>query len=396
MRILDVSPKDMSRLESGSVVRTHNLLTHLSTDHTVQQFSLEWSGAPPRKSSVTTIRHGNTYVEHRYAGPLAWSLATAARRSWLGVPVASGATLQTVRPSQLDSLIRWADVILVEFPWQFQYCRRRARGAVLVLASHNVERQKFPSWARAAHVDPQRSPWVRYVARAEARAVARADLVIAVSEADRDLFVATYNVNPARIAMIPNGADIDLYVPADAMTRRAAKRELGLPDRPTVVYAGANVPPNRDGLQTVRELAAQLEDVTFLVLGDVARAERRGNLICTGFVADLRLHLQAADIALCPIRYGGGTKIKLLESLAAGLPTVVFQESLRGFAARAGEHVLVADTTTAGLAEALRTLLGDDELASRLGARGRQLVVDRYSWRQGAAELAAVLQRQVG
>jgi glycosyltransferase involved in cell wall biosynthesis len=302
-----------------------------------------------------------------------------------------------VRPSQLDSLIRWADVILVEFPWQFRYCRRRAGGAAVVLASHNVERQKFPSWARAAHVDPGRSPWVRYVARAEAHAVARADLIVAVSEADRDLFVAMYNVDPARIAMIPNGADTDLYVPADAMTRRAAKRELGLPGRPTVIYAGANVPPNRDGLQTVRELAAQLEDVTFLVLGDVARADparqphlhrvrRRPAPPPAG-----RRH-RALSHSVWRWNQGQAPRIARGGSADCGLPRVVARICL---AARAGEHVLVAGKSTAELAEALRTVLADDDLASRLGARGRQLVVDRYSWRQGAADLAAVLQRQV-
>ncbi|MGH7722237.1 MAG: glycosyltransferase family 4 protein [Candidatus Dormibacteria bacterium] len=392
MRILDVSPKDMSRLESGSVVRTHNLLSQLSARHTVRQFSLEWSGRPRRSRTVTTVAHAGTYVEHRLSSPLEWSLATVARHAWIGVPMASGATLQMLRPRQLDSLLGWADAVLVEFPWQFEYCRRRAAGAALVLASHNVERQKFPSWARAAGIDPQRSPWVRYVARSEASAVAHADLVVAVSEADRDLFVATYGVSPARIAVIPNGADIDLYSPADEAARRAAKRELDLPDRATVIFAGADVPPNRAGAQAIREAAARLPEVTFLILGDVASPGRSGNVVCTGYVADLRLHLQAADIAICPIRHGGGTKIKLLESLAAGLPTVVFEEALHGFAARPGEHVLLAAGGGAGLAEAVRTLLADPGLASELGENGRRLVVERYSWRRVGAELADALQ----
>ncbi|MEO8899661.1 MAG: glycosyltransferase family 4 protein [Candidatus Dormibacter sp.] len=385
----------MTRLESGSVVRTYNLLTQLSQRHSVEQFSLEWAGRLPARGSTRTITHTSTYVEQRYASPLAWSLATATRHAWMGVPVASGATLRLARPAQLDRLIARADAILVEFPWQFEYCARRAAGALTVLASHNVERFKFPSWARAARVDSRRSLWVRYIARAEANAIARADLIIAVSDSDRDEFVATYGVDPSRIAVVPNGADTDLYVPADPVAKRDAKKRLDLPDLPTVIFAGADVPPNRDGVRTVCEAATRLPDVTFLVIGDVAKPERRGNLVFTGFVTDLRSHLQAADIALCPIQYGGGTKIKLLEALAAGLPTVVFEEALKGTDARHGEHVLAADKSTDGVATAVQALISDPALAARIGAGGRQLVVERYSWQQGARILAGALEAHV-
>ncbi|MFI5313160.1 MAG: glycosyltransferase family 4 protein [Candidatus Dormibacteria bacterium] len=395
MRILDVSPKDMTRLESGSAVRTYNLLSQLSRQHSVEQFSLEWAGRLPARSSTRTIVHTSTYLEHRYASPLAWSLATIPQHAWLGVPVASGATLRLARPAPLDALIRRADAILVEFPWQFEYCARRAAGAAMVLASHNVERFKFPSWARAARIEPQRSMWVRYIARAEANAVARADLIIAVSDSDRGEFIATYGVDPARVAVVPNGADTDLYVPADPPTKRDAKKRLDLPNRPTVIFAGADVPPNRDGLRTVCEAAARLPDVTFLVIGDVARPRRDGNLVFTGFVTDLRLHMQAADIALCPIQYGGGTKIKLLESLAAGLPTVVFEEALKGTAARPGEHVVAADRSADGVARAVQALISDTALAARIGADGRRLVVERYSWGQAARTLADALEARV-
>ncbi len=66
--------------------------------------------------------------------------------------------------------------MLVEFPWQFEYCRLRLRHlrrhVPLVLAAHNLERLKFESWARAAGVTVSRFPWTGYVGRAEARAVA--------------------------------------------------------------------------------------------------------------------------------------------------------------------------------------------------------------------------------
>ncbi len=147
-----------------------------------------------------------------------------------------------------------------------------------------------------------------------------AELVIAVSDADRDLFVAHYAADPARVVVAPNGADTDTYTPSDDRARRRAKRRLGLPDKPTVIFAGGDVAPNRAGLRHVERLANLTDRFTFLVVGPVARPRRGGNVVATGFVEDLRLHLQAADLAICPIEHGGGTKIKLLEALAAGLP----------------------------------------------------------------------------
>src|ERR1700722_19480740 len=181
MHILDVSPKDARALDGGSVVRTHNLLRHLSRNHCVQQFSLAWRRNGTSRPSTDAWSHTPSFLEHCYTHPVAGLFASAAQRAWVGVPAASGAALQVTRPRLLDELLDWADVVLVEFPFQFEYCRRRS-DAKIVLAAHNVEAQKFPSWARAVGVNPTRSSWVRYVARAERSAAKHADLIIAVSE----------------------------------------------------------------------------------------------------------------------------------------------------------------------------------------------------------------------
>ena len=96
--------------------------------------------------------------------------------------------------------------------------------------------------------------------------------------------------------------------------------------------------------------------------------------------------------SLCPIEHGAGTRIKLWASLAAGLPSVAFPESLRGTDLRHGEHLLVAEKSAAGLLAALEQLAGDAGLAHRLAAEGRALVVERHDWRLSAARLEAALQ----
>ena len=87
-----------------------------------------------------------SYREIRYSHPLATLVREASERAWVNAPVLGGAAFRLTRPRRLLELLRWADAVLVEFPWQFEHCRRQRPEARLVYASHNVEAQKFASY----------------------------------------------------------------------------------------------------------------------------------------------------------------------------------------------------------------------------------------------------------
>jgi glycosyltransferase involved in cell wall biosynthesis len=115
------------------------------------------------------------------------------------------------------------------------------------------------------------------------------------------------------------------------------------------------------------------------------------NLIATGCVEDYPPYQRAADIGICPIRYGGGTKIKLLESLAGGLPTVAFAASIEGTNLLPDEHLLIADENETALLEALHSLADDRELSERLGAAARRHILAHHDWTRIAEKLEAAL-----
>ena len=375
MRILDVSPRVVQPPARGSSVRTSNLLLRLAERHEVRQFSqARLRGSDPEgsrgRTSCTT-----PYTELGFASPLATLATEIGARSWVRAPVLSGAGLVFAQP--LRRLLRWAEVVVVEFPWQFAACRRIRPEIPAVLATHNVEAAKFAGYAEAAGTPPTTRIWLRWIEELERRAVQTADLVLAVSDADRNELIRLYDVAPSRVVEVPNGADTVRYTPASLATKQAARRALGLPECPTVLFAGSDVPPNRAGLTWVERLAARAPHITFLVTGAVAAPSRNG-IVATGVVEDFGLALAAADYALCPIEFAGGTKIKLLEGLAAGLPTVAFAESLHGLALD-GE-VRVAPKSEEGLLAALEELVADRELARRVAARGREWVVANHDW----------------
>lgn len=380
MKILDVSPRVVVPPIRGSSVRTYNLLRALSIRHEIRQFS---HARPERdaEGGRGLERITPCYSELRHANRLASLLGELPVRTWPSAPLLSGVGLQLTRPRELNRLLDWADVVLVEFPWQYGYCRRRCPGRPIVLAGHNVEAAKFRSYADSCGMPRTTSVWVRLVEAAERHAVETADLVMCVSESDRDEMVRRYRVPDERLVVVPNGADTSAYAPVDGNMRKAARERLGLPDRPTALFVGADVPPNRAALGWLRRLARRCERFTFLVVGQVAPASRsENNLVALGFVDDLASCYAASDVALCPVEFGGGTKIKLLEGLAASLPTIAFAEALTGLPLEDGRHLLVAEKSEQALLVALRRLVDDSELAARVGAAGRELVAREYDW----------------
>jgi glycosyltransferase involved in cell wall biosynthesis len=393
VRVLDVAPGRVFPARRGMTVRIAALGRELSRRHQVRHLTL--SADPPRRRRGLTRRAvSSSQLELQRIHPLASLVMRASARSWHEAPVLGGLGMRAAEPAALAEQFRWADVVLVEFPWQFRLSRALTpRDTPCVYSSLNIETDKFRSWAEAVNVAPARAaPWLRYIHRAERNAVANADLVTTVSELDRDGFVARFGADPGRTVVVPNGVDTRRFRPATTEQRAAARRELELPERPVVLFQGANMPANFAGLEWVRRLAAADGRFTYLVAGGVAAPERSDRLIVAGPVPDMRPYLAAADLGVCPIAHGGGTKLKLLECMAAGLPTVAFAEGIRGTIARHGEHVLVVPPDETQLLEALGSLADDPLAGGRLGSAARELAERSYDWSVigGALEEALV------
>jgi glycosyltransferase involved in cell wall biosynthesis len=99
----------------------------------------------------------------------------------------------------------------------------------------------------------------------------------------------------------------------------------------------------------------------------------------TGFVDDVRAYFREATAYICPIRVGGGTRLKILDALAMGVPLVGTTFACSGISVQDERHVLLADTPEALVNQVLR-LLADPVLRANLAAQGRDLVCKDYSW----------------
>jgi glycosyltransferase involved in cell wall biosynthesis len=396
VKILDVSPRVAYPPRIGSSVRTYHLLRGLARHHEVRQYSLGRLDGSPFRGRVEEVLAAPGYTEHSVlGGPGSW-ITEISERCWPGAPVLAGARLRFSRPKELSRLLRETDLTIVEFPWAYAYCRSRRPEGPFVLSAHNVEARKFPSYARAAGKSGRRDAWVRYIERAERRAISECDLVLAVSDDDRQKLVRRYSVPESRVVVVPNGADTERLREFSDEERRRARKDLGLPDRPTVVFVGSNVPPNRAAHGWIERAARNCRRFTFLVVGPVASRRAAENLVAAGLVDDVLPYLRAADFSLCPIEHGGGTKIKLLEALAAGLPTVAFPESVLGLPLRDGVDVVVAEKSDSAIASALTGLAAEPARAKRIGRAATELIAERFGWVQIADDLARELEARFG
>jgi glycosyltransferase involved in cell wall biosynthesis len=99
-----------------------------------------------------------------------------------------------------------------------------------------------------------------------------------------------------------------------------------------------------------------------------------------GRVPDVQPYLDGGDLFIAPLREGGGSRLKLLEAFAVGLPTVATTVASAGIDAVAGTHLAIADDEAA-FADAVVRLLEDSGARGALAQAARRLVEDRYDWR---------------
>jgi glycosyltransferase involved in cell wall biosynthesis len=216
------------------------------------------------------------------------------------------------------------------------------------------------------------------------RALARrADAVVAVSPGEGALVRAM--APDTRVVVAPNGVDTDALAPSPPGD---AALFVGLlsyaPNRDAMTWFARDVLPRLGAggpevLVAGRDPGPELESL--------AREAPRLRLL--GFVPDLAPLYARAGVFVNPMRGGGGTRLKMLEAMAAGKAVVSTGIGAEGLALTPGRDVVVADTA-AEFADAVRALLADRGQAERVGRAARALVEARYAWSACLAPIEAL------
>jgi glycosyltransferase involved in cell wall biosynthesis len=199
-----------------------------------------------------------------------------------------------------------------------------------------------------------------------------ADLVLTCSPVD----LAALGAGSVLVA---NGMNVPATLPA---------RDLSGDERPRLVFqANFEWEPNaRAGEELVQKIAPivrqELPGTQARLVGidkDIDHLHDPPRSVVTGPLPSLVPEVMAADAVVVPLRRGSGTKIKVLEAMAAGTPVVGTAIAAEGLEVEDGVHYLHGETP-AELAAACVRLVREPELAERIRTNAFELMQREYSW----------------
>jgi glycosyltransferase involved in cell wall biosynthesis len=388
-RLVVLTPYAVWPPRHGGAIRVAGLLGHLGDGWQVIHFSqsLQRTDVPmPRLRTQVSPR----WTEHKLVDPLSWlwigGLSKVAR-----YPAAHADSMLAVLPHpRVRRALATADCVLVSPHYQMGWVRKHTpRTTPLVVDQHNIEREVWRS---------RGSRWSRWlageIAAGERRAWADADLVLAVTEREAATFISE---GAREVLVVPNGVDVERFRPAESDAERARVRaSLGGPPGAVAVFVGGAGYANRKGLDALEQHAAAFvgAGITVVVVGrlGIGRAHVPG-FVRTGEVAQVSAWLQAADVAVCPLLEGGGTSLKMVEYLAAGLPVVSTAAGARGL--DLVDSVDVVLTEIERMPEAVAALIAEPVRRRALADAARRVAVDRFSWQAIGASTATAFDRLV-
>lgn len=370
---------------AGKRVRTWNLLRRLAERHSVHLLCYG-SASDPAAAAVQRAGISLSVVEPQPA-LTGWRLYLRLLVNLFSPYPFSVTKHYSFRfQKELKTLLENESWDLIQCEWT-PYARfvPLATHVPVLVVTHNVESQ---IWTRRAHharnviakVFFRTQAWK--MKRFERRALRQASAVTAVTANDVDTI---RNWGVGSIRLVPNGVDLQAYNPACDDEHENEILFLGsldwFPNVDSLHYFVNAIFPlvrarnvearlriaGRKPSEALKKMFSGIEGVDFV-----------------GEVEDVRRLLDRASVVIVPLRIGGGSRLKILEALAAGKAVVSTTIGAEGLDVVSREHLMIADSPRE-FAGQVDELLGSRDARLRLGSQGRKFVEERYGW-DGLAE----------
>lgn len=216
---------------------------------------------------------------------------------------------------------------------------------------------------------------------AEGRILRNADMSFAVSEVDRQHFEKLYGISPE---ILPNGVDLDKFELVTDTDINNLRNAYGLNER-TILFMGSySYRPNREAIDlliksVMPKVIQSCPDAQIAIIGDKVPYKEKW-LINPGCIPheEISVFTRACQVGVAPIFSGSGTRLKILEYMAAGIPVVATAKGGEGLSIQNRRDVVIAEEEH--FAGEVVNLFVNGDLAVSLGKNGREVVRSHYSW----------------
>lgn len=391
MKLLWVKADFLHPTNRGGQIRTLEILKRLHTRHEVHYIALNNGNSEGVKRSSDYCSRAYPIDHHvpqkttvAFAGQLLAGLLSP-------LPVAVSRYRSEPMKREIENLSRRQvfDAIVCDFLFP---APNLPDPSACVLFQHNVE---AIIWKR--HVENAPTPAHHLYFQLQARRMESYERetcrsmkkIIAVSEIDAEIMRDQYGAQP--VDAVSTGVDLRYFARPPAAPRLA-----------DLVFIGSmDWMPNIDGAQWfTREILPLIRkrkpgcSVTFAgrnptrALVDLAAQDPYIHL--TGTVPDIRSYLWGSAVSIVPLRIGGGTRLKIFESMAARVPVVATSIGAEGLPVNHGTEIYLADTPQT-FADYCIELMDDPAASVRMAEAGWNLVASRFSWEAVSIEFERLL-----
>jgi len=380
MKILMLVPFLPNISTSGGQTRWYNILKYLSKDHEITLYSLikddsEKKFILPLKKYCRKVK-----VFRRPKSPWAARNLLLAAFSWYPLLVVRNFSLGERKALEKELKTEKYDLIHAETFYVMPHLPKTGIPTMLVeqtieyLVYKHYVANKVPLILRPLFmVDVWKLRfWERYYWR-------KANKLVAVSSEDKRIMEK--EIPGKKIEVIPNGVDVSYF----------AEKKMKKKFPPRVLFVG-----NFKWLQNLEAAEILIDKIWPKVKKKVPQAclwivgrsiparisdlaKESADIEVTQGIPDIREAYKRASVMAAPLRGPGGTRLKILEALASGLPVVSTSIGVAGLNLLPAKHALIADSES-GLAKEIIKLLLKPDLAKRIGEEGRKFAVENYSW----------------
>jgi len=382
-RLLFVADHIPYPLDRGSHIRIHNILEACAAEFDVT-FLAPRSKAQADAQLPASITRA-VLVDPERPPPFSWKIFLQAARFQIGMSLGRTLRARMLLLHALAALDPGSfDLIFAERPHIGLLLRQQRQRTVVDF--DDLEHRKFARSLRTQSASLSKLyTFYRYLIYrwAEQQTFREYPRVFVCSQEDQGILESSGARN---VRILTNGASI----PDQPGTLR--QRKPGEPLR--VVFVGnVGYAPNLDAIRYFAEeicpLAGSLVE-SFAVIGPNATpdlaAQFAGRVKFRGFVPDLGAALAEYDVMVAPIRFGGGTKLKVLDAMAHGIPVLTTGYGAEGLNLADGRSALIADSPDA-MVRALGRLVRTPKLGATLAANAYDLAREHFSWSRTQATL---------
>jgi len=384
MRILVVYPYIPFPVDRGTYQRTYHLLRSLARDHEVDLLALSEDGERCEQRPVFAgfcrrvefVPFTHPPWPRLFPNRLLDPLPTAVRHWQL--PQVAEAIHRFAHGERYD-LAHVCDIVMAQYFFNgLGHLPLAVDRSRVDLQFQLAQRDALSHGARQAVLDWESITKLKRFERRVAQRVA----VEVVCGPDDKTFIHQHISRNVPVQVITNGVDLDYFTPTLSPEPRATE--------PTVLFCGAmDYTPNIDALRWFfaemhESLRQRVPNLRVLIVGkspivEVQAYANRPGVTVTGGVPDVRPYYRQSWLQIVPLRIGGGTRLKIPESMAMGTPVVSTTIGAQGLDLRHGHDLLLADTPAAFVQETARAL-SDSALRSHMEQEGMATVHARLSW----------------